>query len=831
MAEADFVSLVPACKVHVDGAPLNGSAGARLTRVGVRLDADLFGQCSLTFDDPDLAIMNGDTFQSGTPVEVKIGFGSKLTKVFEGEVTAIEPCFYRDLPPSLKVVCHESLHRLALSPATRALNEVDDKEIVAQIARDHGLTAEAPSGTKQHHLQSNVTDAVMLRRLAQKSGNTLRIEGKKLIVGPPKKGEEIPLEPGSMLRKLKVRISSQQQVHEVTVHGWDPKAKREIVGKATPQGDLGKGARDYGKGHSLAIASHEPAPADVATAEAMAKGRLQKLAELFVVAQGEMIGDPRIVPGAMLAVDKIDAGVDGSYRVDHAEHSFTKHGYLTKFRAVWVAKKQPPKPAKAPPARLEREPPPPDLHLIHVELKTIGGTPLVNHPVRLLDPATGEPASQILTTDTKGILKTEAPGPGKYRIEILDRNVDPSAGPDQFGADLAVVLACRFVGTDGGPLANEEIDVKCGEDKLKLTTDADGRIDAPATHTSYELTVRGETFVAHAVPASQREPGLHVFVVGEEKYDQHVLAVQVRGIGDTPLVHGKVRVLDPDNGETVTDWLETDDEGYLRTTVPDGRTYRIEIGDGALEHEGPEEGGNDPPARLVFQLVTPDGSPLAGQAVQATTGEDKVELMTDEEGRVDAPAHLGSYSLKVGEETFAAHAVLASDAEKSDYRFVVGEEQHDRHLLSVIVRGIGDTPLVRHRVRVLDPDNGEAIGEWLETDDQGLLQTEVPDDRTYRIEIEDRDPADGEAPGIDPERSGGMLVCVFTDASGAPIANETVDAGEMKLQTDANGRLEAGAGLGPYELKVRGKTFNAHGLPAEDAEKEENIYRFVVEEG
>jgi hypothetical protein len=149
----------------------------------------------------------------------------------------------------------------------------------------------------------------------------------------------------------------------------------------------------------------------------------------------------------------------------------------------------------------------------------------------------------------------------------------------------------------------------------------------------------------------------------------------------------------------------------------------------------------------------------------------------------------------------------------------------------VIVRGIGDTPLVRHRVRVLDPDNGEAIGDWLETDDEGLLQTEVPDDRTYRIEIEDRDPAEGEAPGIDPERSGGMLVCVFTDASGAPIANETVDAGEMKLQTDANGRLEAGAGLGPYELKVRGKTFNAHGLPAEDAEKEENIYRFVVEEG
>src|SRR5262249_29162635 len=328
-----------------------------------------------------------------------------------------------------------------------------------------------------------------------------------------------------------------------------------------------------------------------------------------------------------------------------------------------------------------------------------------------------------------------------------------------------------------------------------LHTAADGAIEAPPTPTSYQLTARGETFVAHAVPANQREAGLHLFVVGEEKYDQHLLAVQVKGIGDTPLIHGKVRVLDPDNGEMVTDWLETDAEGYLRTTVPDGRTYRIEIGDSALEHEGPEEGGNDPAARLVFQLVTPGGSPLAGQAVQATTGEDTVELQTGEDGRVDAPAHLGSYSLKVGEETFTAHAVLASEAEKSDYRFVVGEEQHALHLLSVIVRGIGDTPLVRHRVRVLDPDNGEAIGDWVETDDQGLLQTEVPDDRTYRIEIEDRDAPEGEAPAIDPGRSGGMLICVFTDAAGAPLANEAVDAGEAKLRTDADGRLEAAAGL------------------------------------
>jgi hypothetical protein len=40
----------------------------------------------LVFNDPAQALINGKEFQSGTPVKVEIGFGSKLKRVFEGEV-------------------------------------------------------------------------------------------------------------------------------------------------------------------------------------------------------------------------------------------------------------------------------------------------------------------------------------------------------------------------------------------------------------------------------------------------------------------------------------------------------------------------------------------------------------------------------------------------------------------------------------------------------------------------------------------------------------------------------------------------------------------------
>ena len=159
MVVADTQRLIPDCKVSLDGARLEGENDTALTRVDVDLDVDLFGQCTLMFNDPKMALMASKDFKAGVAVKVEIGFASKMQTIFEGEIVALEPQFRRDLPPSLHVVCHETLHRLALSSMTRSFQNVDDGEIVKKIATANGLTGEGPSGTKEHILQSNVSDA------------------------------------------------------------------------------------------------------------------------------------------------------------------------------------------------------------------------------------------------------------------------------------------------------------------------------------------------------------------------------------------------------------------------------------------------------------------------------------------------------------------------------------------------------------------------------------------------------------------------------------------------------------------------------------------------
>src|SRR5205085_1683211 len=116
-----------------------------------------------------------------------------------------EQMFQREIP-----VCRVSVDGSPLAPAkhaalTRVTVDLDDKQIATQIARDHGLTADAPSGTAEHVMQANVSDAVFLRRLAQKNGNNLRISGKQLVIGPPASGTQIQVGPASGVSRMRVK--------------------------------------------------------------------------------------------------------------------------------------------------------------------------------------------------------------------------------------------------------------------------------------------------------------------------------------------------------------------------------------------------------------------------------------------------------------------------------------------------------------------------------------------------------------------------------------------------------------------------------------------------
>ncbi len=443
MIDKSAVRLVPDCRVSIAGKKLDTGKDAVLTRVGVDLDVNLFGQCVLVFNDPQMALINGRDFECGTRVEVELGFHTSLKKIFDGEIVALEPMFRRDMPPALRVVCLEVLHRLALSQMTRALNDVDDKQIATLIAQEHGLTADAPAGTKEHVFQGNLTDAGFLRRIAARRGNTLRIEGKKLTIGPPRTGQEVQIHPGDGVTRIKILINAKSQVGEVSVHGWDPKAKREITASAKPQGQAQKGAKDHGGSATLSISGTE-APMDTATAEAIARGRLRKLAEGFIRAEAEMIGNPDVVPGAVLRLDKLGAQIDGPYRVERAVHAFDKHGYRVKFRAVRIAEKKPAaKPAPAAAGAREQA----EKFDIEIKLVDAQDQPQMDMGYELTLPD-GKKVSSF--TDADGLIRATSARKGNARLELFPDRKRPS--PPQPLPGGAFLIELQIVTGAGDPV-------------------------------------------------------------------------------------------------------------------------------------------------------------------------------------------------------------------------------------------------------------------------------------------------------------------------------------------------------------------------------------------
>src|SRR5215475_10240262 len=109
MSSAEAIRFIPDCKITVDGADLKPEERAALTRAVIDLDVDLFAECALVFNDPELRLIGGNLFEAGKAVRVALGFGAKKGQVFEGEVVALEPQFRRDRPAALRVICFDRL--------------------------------------------------------------------------------------------------------------------------------------------------------------------------------------------------------------------------------------------------------------------------------------------------------------------------------------------------------------------------------------------------------------------------------------------------------------------------------------------------------------------------------------------------------------------------------------------------------------------------------------------------------------------------------------------------------------------------------------------------
>jgi phage protein D len=301
---------------------------------------------SIRLRDPSFRWSGSQDFGLGKAIEISARGNGSTTRLLSGEITAIEPEFSQAVGPTVLIRGYDQSHRLHRAKETKTYVQETDSDIAKKIARDCGLKAQVDSTREVHDyvIQDNQTDMEFLQDRAQRIGYRLYVEEDTLYFRPtPETEPQIPvLEWGKSLLDFRARMTTAQQVTEVTVRGWDPKTKKEIIGRATAPQDTpqvgesrngGQAARRAFNIDSKEIVVNR-APATQGDADAMAQSVCDEIGNSFIQAEGVSTGNPEVKAGAIVELKGIGQRFSGRYRITRSVHRYIKGGYTTRFEVT-----------------------------------------------------------------------------------------------------------------------------------------------------------------------------------------------------------------------------------------------------------------------------------------------------------------------------------------------------------------------------------------------------------------------------------------------------------------------------------------------------------------
>lgn len=342
---ANEEALIRQVHVSVGGDELDARLMTDLYRVEVDTSLTLPDMCVLHLHDRNAQLVDEGPFELGA--ELRVGVGDEQGRgdraLFVGEITGIEPDYRRGTVVDLLVRAYDRTHRLQRGTQTRTFQNATDSDIATQVAQQAGLRADVDATTTQHEhvFQDGISDYAFLQQRAEALGYHLWVREQTLYFKRDAEagGGAVDLEWGRGLLEFRPVLALAQQVNEVSVRGWNPETKREVLGSATsggaaPEiGQSGSGASlaqdAFGAASALVVAARLTAQEE---ADHLAQATLDRYDGRFVEADGVCVGNDAIQAGATVNITSVGQRFGGRYIVTRATHVWdTESDYLTHF--------------------------------------------------------------------------------------------------------------------------------------------------------------------------------------------------------------------------------------------------------------------------------------------------------------------------------------------------------------------------------------------------------------------------------------------------------------------------------------------------------------------
>jgi phage protein D len=330
-------------QIKAEGSAIPARMHADLLEAVLESSVHLPDMATLSFIDNNFEWSDSHHLEPGHKLEIALGDADEAAPMFIGEVTAVEIIGEPEGGSRVVVRAYDRAHRLHRGRKTRTFLRASDSEIAKQIAGEVSLSASVDAAKAKHDyvIQNNLTDWEFLRERARLNGFELQVVGDTLIFKKPPStpADDITLTYGDTLLSFRAEMSAAEQVSEVEVRGWDPKAKKEIVGTAK-RGDTTTEMGERDSGGALAARSFNDTARLVITrehvesgahADAIAQAALNELEQAFVRLEGVAIGQPKLRLGSKVKLDRAGRRFSGSYYVTEVTHRYAQDGFLSSF--------------------------------------------------------------------------------------------------------------------------------------------------------------------------------------------------------------------------------------------------------------------------------------------------------------------------------------------------------------------------------------------------------------------------------------------------------------------------------------------------------------------
>lgn len=336
--------VAPSFKVSVDEQDIVRKHLVEVISVTFEDALDVSHRFAFTVNDPEFKWLDSSLFEPGKIVEVKMGYRDKLSTMIVGEITSLMPSFppAGSGAPQIEISGYDLFYQYTRASKNKTWKNKRDSEVVEEIMKSgpvkNKLTPhiERTDVVFPETVQNGETDYAFIKKLAERNFFQFSIKEKDVYFGSPEKNKTpiITLEYGRSLLSFNPELNTANQVSQVIVRGWNPIAKKEIVGKSkSAKGGEGQSggemmAKIYGTVEQRVTDKTVSSQQD---ADNLANSIFNKLSVGLVRGSAECIGIPEIRAGAIIILKGLGKKFSQKYFIERSTHSVSSSGYKTTF--------------------------------------------------------------------------------------------------------------------------------------------------------------------------------------------------------------------------------------------------------------------------------------------------------------------------------------------------------------------------------------------------------------------------------------------------------------------------------------------------------------------